>query len=304
LLRVVDHAAPNQLDYFFTIRKPGTRGDGGGVRDLCFHGNSMLKWGVYLDTWRDATFENLHAYDVHAGVLDACSNSTEYPGESILLRRVDIGATTGECSTRYGARFRAGSTISTTWTDCVIDYLFVVNCWDTGVLVDGCERFAVTNIVAAQNAGLSDSIDSAAHAGCLHAVHLANTIDNPGWTTNAGFHVVGNVYHESLTGSETPSTHQAVLIDVGAGNNGGNKYNTVSNVCVANNNSAHLALADANNAGRTAHNTFSSGARSFYDPVILVGSSVVDTEIRLSAGTPAITDAGVGTTLNGAILTP
>jgi hypothetical protein len=281
-LMVSGHARPNQVDYFFTFTSGGGRHQGGGVKDINFYGNSMLKWCIYLDTWRNAQFLNISAFDVHSGVLDAESTSTTLYGESILVKHIDYAMSAGTTLTQYGVRFRAGSGSSAfTWSDCWIENCDIIGCWDTGVVLDSVQRFDVRSIVAANNGTYNDTIDGSSKSGCLHAVKIDTTIVNAAGG-ESGAHVVDAVYLESGQGSETPTNNVAVLIHM-ANILGNNRQNRVSNVRVNTMTSSTIypglfRVADDSGLGRARQNTFIGNQSVLYGAdMISFSAGVADT---------------------------
>ena len=261
---------------FFTMSR-SSRGQGGGIRDLHIEGNAQLDWCIYLTTWRNAAFENVSARDVFAGLLDAESTDTVNYGENIIARHLDYipASGTGSCLTQYGIRFRAASG-GTTWSECSIRDCLFVSCWDTGVLLDGCQRFTVDQIAASCNSTSTNTIDGSSRSGCLHALAITNSITNA-TTADTGYHVVNGVYMESHVGSETFTGNVAVWIDTPAGQTAGfNRFNYVSNVAVSTSAGPGLFRVTNTSAttGLTVLNTFIGNRRSMSGTQIQVGAGV------------------------------
>lgn len=299
-LMVSGHAYPNQLPYFFKFLKSG-RGQGGGVKNLNFYGNSMLKWCIYMSTWRDAQFLNISAFDIHSGILDAEASDTSNYGESILVQHLDTSGSAGATVTQYGVRFRGGTAAgSKTWSDCWIKNCDFILCWDSGVILDGVDRFSVRSIVAANNGAFTDSIDNTSKAGCLHTVKITRSasLDLSGAT---GHHVIDDVYLESLSGSESRSTNSAVLIEQ---LNIAQQIqdNQISNV-VTNGNCSEVKLTDASGFGRLNNTTFRGNRNPANATLVIIGAGVENTHLHLTPvpGVPwstAITDAGTNTVIH------
>lgn len=309
-LYVNSHARPSQLAYFFTFdmgaANPG--GEGGGVSDILFYGNSMLKWCIYLGTWHNALFERITAWNVHSGVLDAeCNNTIGYWGEHIVVRDIDLARRDTSTVSQYGVRFRTGTnTSSMTWSDCYIEDCMFLACWDTGLVLDGCMRFRVRNIISSHNSSSTDSIDGGSKAGSLRAVRITNSIKKDA-TGGTGYHMVDGVYLESLQGSETAATNAAVWIDtpVAQADAGHTRYNVISNVSISQGSTCSLLrLLDDNNGGYTHHNVFNNNVVAATSEMVYVGSGVADTTLRLTpvtgtAWSTVVNNSGARTVLNG-----
>jgi len=288
---------------FFTFSQTGNRGQGGGIRQLRFDGNSQLQWCVFLDSWRFWHMEDVSALDVFGGLLDACNNQTTF-GENIHVNRLDYISSSGtnSCFTQYGARFRAGTAGS--WSECSVRNSLFVNCWDTAVVLDGCVRFTVDQIGAGCNSASSNTIDGLTKTGCLHALVITNSVVN-GSTVDTGHHICRNIYHESHTGAESPNTHQAVVIDTPSPQTTGfNRYNRIENVDIDTMlGKAVVVISNTSGVyGLTSNNTFVGNRRAYSTNQVQVLANVVDTSLTLypSAGfLYAITDLGVRTFVNG-----
>lgn len=312
-LTVRNHAFPSQLDYFFTFRGAGnTKGIGGGVRDLGFAGNAMLKWCIYLDSWHGANFENIYVSDVHMGVLDAVSNISM--GEGIRVIKIDYSSSSGtnSCLTRYGVRFRGTDTAS--WSDSYIKDCIFVGIWDAGVVLDLTCRFYVDNIGVSWNYSSANTIDGSTKSGVFHAVHITHTINSASWSSTNGMHSIRNIYHESHQGVETTTDNVAVLIDAPAEGGGWNRFNRVENVNTSWNSvpaPSLFRLVNDHTAGRVSHNYFSGNQRPlgvYGGDQIGIGAGVQDTYLDLipyqggsTAG--AVTDAGTRTFITWAGIT-
>jgi hypothetical protein len=311
-LQVTNHARPSQLAYFFTFSQ-GARGQGGGVRDLNFYGQSMLKWCIYLNTWRDMSFENVSAFDVHSGILDADAAIVGTNGDNILVRHLDMLASADTTVSQYGVRFRAGAGSTTgTWTDSHIQDCMLYNCWDTGVVLDGVHRFSVRDVSAGSNTTTTDTIDGTSKAGCLRAVRITNSVAKSSTATTGG-HIVDGIYHESLVGGEAATTHSAVWIDTPVAQavlGGHNRDNYIYNVdCAHTSGAGLLRLVDDNGFGLTHDNTFKGNRRKADTTLITIGASVTNTYLQLapavgSAWTVAVSDAGTNTVINGRVAVP
>lgn len=299
-LNVRDHAYPDQLDYFFTFSMSG-RGEGGGVVDLNFYGSSMLKWCIYLNTWRDAEFRNISAFDIHGGILDAEANDTTNYGENILVDHLDTSGATGTTLTQYGVRFRAGSgTGAKSWSDCTIRNSIFVLCWDTGVVLDGVDRFTVSGIGSANNGTSTDTIDGSSKTGALHVVKITHTIAND---LPSGYHVVDSIYLESGSGSESFANNNAVFIHEITGINSQIRWNRISNVVANDTSTGLLKLADDSGFGRLNNTTF-TGNRGTVNGGIVIGAGVDQTDLYLTPDDgrdwgALISDAGTNTRVNG-----
>lgn len=254
-LMVTNRARPNQVGYFFTFSQGGNlRGQGGGVVDVNFYGNSMLKWCIYLGTWRDAEFGNISAFDVHSGILDGEVTSTTLYGESILVYHLDSGTSAGSSATQYGVRFRAGVGASQkTWSDCWIENSDIISCWDSGVLLEDVQRFRVRGIVAANNGTVSDTVDGTSKSGCLHTVRI--TCGANATIGATGGHEIDGIYLESQSGSETVATNVAVQIDVPLGISNQTRYSRISNI-VVNGTCGLVKFVDGNGFDRANNNEF------------------------------------------------
>jgi len=302
-LSVTGHARPNQINYFFTFTQSG-RGEGGGVKDLNFYGNAQLKWCIYLRTWRNAEFRNISAFAVHSGILDAEAAHATLYGEGIVVEHLDHAGVGGNTLSQYGVRFRSSSSgPNTTWTDCAIrdcDFIYV---WDSGVVLDGVQRFTVDNITASNNGTSTDTVDGSSKSGCRNAVRVDNTIDK---SLATGFHVINSIYLESLAGGETAANNNAVYVHEPTGINAQIQHNQISNVVVADNGVdtiGLLKLADNSGFGRLHHTVF-RGNRSVIDGNVTVGAGVADTDLYLTpddggAWNTLISDAGTRTLVNG-----
>lgn len=273
------------VDYFFTYTQ-SFRGSGGGLKDLLFHGNSMLKWCIYLDTWRDAVFD-FSASDVHGGGLDAESTDTTNLGEDIRVSFHYLPTSaTNSCLTQYGVRFRAGTDPeSTTWSDCNIDKLFAVGIWDTGLVLDGVVRCVGWDVRTSWNGTSSNTIDGEPKSGCKHAVHIANSIVKS-WTADVGQHTIHNFYLESHAGVEDPNNYSGVLISSSTGQTGNNRYNRIYNGTISHSTGAHpslIRMIDDTLTGLTNNNTFIGNQRGINSPTVIIGLGVRDTKIYVDA---------------------
>lgn len=292
----------SQHAYFFTWSQTGNRGQGGGIRQLRFDGNSQLQWCVFLDAWRFWHMEDVNALDIYGGLLDACNNQTTF-GENIHVNRVDYISSSGtnSCFAQYGVRFRAGTVGA--WSECSIRNTLFVNCWDTGVELDGCMRFTVDQIAVGCNSTSSNTISGTNKTGALHALVITNSVVN-GSTVDTGQHVCRNIYLESHTGTENVNTNQAVLIDTPPGQTGFNRYNRIENV-VIDTTLGKAAVVFSNTSGvygLTNCNTFTGNRRAYLSNQVLINTNVVDTYINLtpnSGSLYAINDLGVRTFVNG-----
>jgi len=294
--------AGSQHARFFTWSQTGNRGQGGGIRNLRFDGNSQLQWCVFLDSWRFWRMEDIAALDVYAGLLDACNNQTTF-GENIHVNRVDYISSSGtnSCFAQYGVRFRAGTAGS--WSESSVRNALFVNCWDTGVVLDGCTRFTVDQVAVGCNSTSSNTIDGSSKTGAYGTLLITNSVVN-GSTVDTGQHVCRNIYFESHTGVETVNTNRAVLIDTPPGQTGLNRYNRIENV-VIDTTAGKAAVVFSNTSGTfglTNSNTFTGNRRGYLTNQILINANVSDTYINVTpnAGSLyAINDLGVRTFVNG-----
>lgn len=304
MLQVTNHAYPNQLNYFFTFSLAG-RGQGGGVKDLTFYGNAMLKWGIYLNTWRNANFERISAYDLHGGILDAEANDTSAYGESIYVDHLDHTGSTGSVLTQYGVRFRGGSAVgSHTWSDCWISNCLIVLCWDTAVVLDGVQRFLVRNIGVSNNGTSSNTITNTSKSGCLHVVRITSSATLAAGLAT-GSHIIDGLYLESQQGSETPATNQGVLIDVPLGVSSQVRYNKVSNINI-NGNVDYMQCVDGNGFGRANNNInrtpIMSSITSSATPAINVNQVGQLNITALAVNITSMTSGLTGTPYDGQLL--
>jgi hypothetical protein len=294
-----------QVARFFTFTQ-SARGQGGGVRDLHFEGNSQLQWCIYLTTWRNAAFENVSARDVFSGLLDAESTNASSLGEDITVRHLDHISSSGtnSCFTQYGVRFRATSG-GTTWTECSIRDCLFVNCWDTGVVLDGCSRFTVSQVGAACNSASTNTIDGASHSGILHAVTITNSVTSS-WTADTGFHLVETIYMESHSGAETFAANAAVWIDTPVGQTVGlNRLNRVRDVAISTTLGPSVIRITNTSAttGLTGSNTFEGNRRAINNAQVQIGAGAADTYLYLTPNAgqlSKILDQGTRTYVNGA----
>ena len=296
--------AASLVDYFFTWSRTGVRGQGGGIRNIRFDGNAQLKWCVFLDTWRAWSMLDVFPLDIYGGLLDACSNQTSF-GENINVSRLDYISSSGtnSCFTQYGVRFRAGAVGS--WSECSIRDCVFVNCWDTGVLLDGCVRLNVDQIGTSCNSTSTNTNGGVSRTGCFHSLAIRNTVVNSS-TTDSGHHTCHNIYHESHTGSETVQNYQAVLIDSGAGQTGLNRFNRIENVDMdsALGKSIFTISNSSNVDGLVSDNTFIGNRRGYATNQVSVGLYVTNTYLYLtpSAGQLfRILDSGSRTFINNVL---
>jgi hypothetical protein len=308
MLTVREHARPSQLDYLF-IFSASFKAIGGGIRDLCVAGNSMLKWAIYLNTWHAAAFENILVNDVHSGILDAESTLSPNCGENILVRHCDYNSTSSSpttgCLTQYGIRFR--STAGASWSDCEIRDCMAVGIWDTGIVLDGVIRFDVRKCDVSMNYSSPNTIDGTTRAGVMHGVRITHTV-NGTWSSAAGQHVIDGVYMESHEGSEDVVNYCAVLIESPSGGGQYNRYNRISNINTSWNVGLAPALFRITNAaavdGTVSYNTFTGNRRPVSDNQIVIGTFVRETFLNLtpnngSLGTIKVYDLGTRTYING-----
>jgi hypothetical protein len=297
----------SDLAYFFTFSQ-SIRGQGGGVRDLHFEGNSMVQWCIHLNTWRNASFENVSARDLHGGILDAESLNSTDMGENITVRHLDYISSSGtnSCFTQYGIRFRAGVGGST-WSECYIRDSIFVNCWDTGVYIDGCQRFIVDGVASACNSASSNTIDAVSHSGALHAVMITNSIANA-FTADTGQHIVQNIYMESHAGGETTNNNNAVKIDTPVGQTGLNRFNRIRNIDISYTAGPGIILIanSSGTAGLTNTNTFEGNRRAINSSQIIIGPNVQQTFIWATWNASqlwriAVADQGTRTYVNGVL---
>ena len=295
-------SAANLVDYFFTWSETGIRGQGGGIRNSRFDGNAQLKWCVFLDSWRFWAMEDVGALDIYGGLLDVCNNQTTF-GENIHVNRVDYISSSGanSCFAQYGVRFRAGAVGS--WSECSIRNAMFVNCWDTGVVLDGCVRFTVDQIASACDTTSVNTINGTSKSGCMRALLITNTVVNSS-TVDVGHHTCRNIYLESHTGLENANSYQAVLIDSGIGQTGLNRYNRIENVDI--DSMLGKAAIVINNSsgvfGLVSSTTFIGNRRAYTSNQVLIGANVTDTYLYLtpsSGNLYAVYDQGVRTFVNG-----
>lgn len=274
--------AANLLDYFFTWSRTAVRGQGGAIRNIRFDGNSQLRWCVFLDSWRFWSMEDVNALDIYSGLLDACGNQTTF-GENSHVNRVDYIASTGTNSglTQYGVRFRAGA--GGGWSECSIRNLLIVGGWDSGVVLDGCQRFTVDQVAFTNNLTSTNTLGGASRTGSGRTVLITNSaVIGP--TNDTGYHVVRNTYLESQTGTETQNNNQGVLIESPAGQTCLNRYNRFENVSIVTSGGiAQIVFRNSSaTTGRTSDNTFIGNRRAYTTNPMLVDANVVNTYLTLT----------------------
>lgn len=305
-LTVRSHAYPSQLNSFFTFAA-GFKALGGGIRDLCINGNSMLKWAISLDTWHGIEFDNIYVTDVHSGILDAYSTISPNCGESVYVRHCEYQCTSGtnSCFTQYGIRFRSSAGAS--WSDCWVSDCNFIGIWDTGVVLDGVIRFSVNNIGVSSNYATTNTIDGTSKGGVKHTVTITHTVDGT-WSGGNGQHILDGLYHESHEGNEDVTNFAAVLIEAPTGGGAYNRYNRVSNVNTSWNTTVAPAIFRITNDNavdnRVMDNTFTGNRRPITtEGQVYVGSLVRNTQLNLTPNVGGLSsisllDLGIRTRIN------
>lgn len=293
-----------QVPYFFTWSQTGVRGNGGGIKDITLSGNSQTQWGVFLDSWRYWEASNFQCNDVYSGLIDVCNNQNTF-GENISIRHCDyiMSSATNSCFPQYGVRLRAGSVGG--WSECVIRDCLFVGVWDTGVILDGCQRCTVSQVGVGNDGTSSNTIDGSSRTGVLHAVVITNSVTNPS-TADTGYHTIENIYMESHVGTETTTNNVAVWIDTPASQTTGfNRFNRVRNVAISTTVGPGIFRVTNTSAttNLTAFNTFEGNRRAINSNLVQVGPNVTDTYIYLTPNSGQLSkvlDQGVRTYINGA----
>lgn len=279
VLKVTDNATPSQVSAFFTFSyNSGEFAFGGGVHDLAFNGNSMLKWAIVLHSWQNFKVERVLVTDIHSGVLDAINYSDSYYPNQVIVRDIAHSQPGGAYS-QYLVRFRLGNTSARAWTDCYIYNVGGNGVWDTGVVLDGCQRFLVRDIYMSNSASnFTNNIDGVARTGIQNCVAVRHSVDNG---LVAGFHVIDGIYMEETTGSASPSTNVAVLI-YQSGNNPQIQRNYISNV-TASALCGMLKIVDSASAGRVVDTTFVGNRVTTTDNLnkFTIDATAVNTTINL-----------------------
>ena len=295
----------SNVDSLFTWSRQGVRGQGGGLRDIWIDGaGGKLQWAVSLDSWRFWEIENVHATDLTMGLLDAFNDQNTY-AENISVRHCDMIPASAEThvASQFGVRFRAGKVGS--WTECSLRDNLFIGVWDTGVVLDGCARFTISQLAVANNQKTFRTVDGSTRSGVKHAVVITNNVSNNS-TKDTGYHVVENIYFESHTGDETRDDNIAVLVTTPPQQQGFNRLNRIRDVAPTP--AAALCIVRFENlgakAGLTAQNSFEGARRSINHPAIIqVGEAVTDTTIDLPATSGRLwrlDDRGIRTFINRA----
>lgn len=288
-LKVTNNAAPNQVESFFTFNyNNGDFASGGGVHDLTFDGNSMLEWCISLASWQNFKVERIFAADIHGGVLDAINYSSTYYPNQVTVRDVHHGQPGGAHS-QYLLRFRLGGSTAKAWTDC-----YIYNCggngvWDTGVVLDGCQRFHVRDIYMANSAtNFTNNIDGVSRSGIKHCVAIKHTQGDQ----VAGAHMIDGIYLEETSGTSLPGTNVAVLIEhPGAAREQQIQRNVICNV-ITSALCGMLKIVDP--VGRVVDTTFVGNRINTTDNLdkFTISSSAVDTTVHLYPNTVIINAPG------------